>query len=262
MRVPHTLKVLAAALLLGGAVPAFLPGGAVPALAAEAPDRAATEQIIHDYLIQHPEVIEEAITQLQAKQQAEQAAQASKAVVQNADKIYRAPQNVVLGNPNGDVTLVEFFDYNCGYCKHNLPELMRLVKEDGKLKLVLKDFPILSAGSVEAAIVARGVEHQLSGQKMLDFHAELLGTHGPVGQDRALQVAREAGVDMKKLQADMSAPSVKAELGQTRELGDTIGISGTPTFVIGDEMVVGATDYDGLKSRIDSMRRCGHTSCG
>jgi protein-disulfide isomerase len=246
---------LVLATLLGGLL------AALPARAAETLDRAGVEAIVKDYLIAHPEVIEEAINELQAKRASAEADRQKQAVADNRAAIVDAQQNAILGDPQGDVTLTEFFDYNCGYCKRGLADLVNLLDTDKKLKVVLKDYPILSPGSIEAATVAMGVKKQLKGDKFLDFHKALLMSRGPVGKDRALEVARDSGVDMKKLEADMNEPAVRTALAENLKLGDTLGVSGTPSYVLGDELVGGAVGYDALKARVDAVRKCGQTTC-
>jgi protein-disulfide isomerase len=224
-------------------------------------DRPAIEAIVKDYLLEHPEVIEDAINVLQERRATAEAEKQKQAVAANADQIISAPQNAVLGNPQGDVTIVEFFDYNCGYCKRALPDMLSLIGDDKQLKVVLKDYPILSPGSIEAATVALGVKKQFQGEKFLEFHKALLLSRGQVGKDRALEAAKEAGVDMKKLEADIAAQGVRTAIGENLRLGDKLGISGTPSYVLAGEIVSGAVGYDALKAKIDAVRQCGKTIC-
>jgi protein-disulfide isomerase len=233
----------------------------LPARAAEPLDKAGVEAVVKDYLMAHPEVIEDAINALQAKRAAAETERQKQMVSENREAIVDAKQNVVLGNPDGDVTITEFFDYNCGYCKRGLADMINLLDTDKKVKVVLKDYPILSPGSIDAAAVAIGVKKQLQGERFLAFHKELLLTRGPVGKERALEVAKDSGVDMTKLEADMAAPSVKTALAENIKLGDALGVSGTPSYVVGDEVVGGAVGYDALKARIDAVRKCGQTTC-
>ncbi|WP_448952001.1 DsbA family protein [Labrys neptuniae] len=253
-----SLKRLMAGLALGAAL--LISGQ--PALAAEQLDKPAIEAIVKNYLMEHPEVIVDAINAMQAKQEAAAADHQKKLLSDSMDSILNGPQNAVLGNPQGDVTLVEFFDYNCGYCKRGLADMVKLLDTDKKLKVVLRDYPILSDGSREAAVVALAVKKQLQGDKFLEFHQVLLGTRGAVGKDRALQVAQDSGVDMTKLQADMKDPALLQGLANTLRLGETLGINGTPSYVLGSEITPGAVGYDALKAKIDSLRKCGQTACG
>ncbi|MDQ0469380.1 DsbA family protein [Labrys wisconsinensis] len=252
------------ALVCGAAACALAAAVAVPAARAEDAaklDRPAIEAIVKDYLLQHPEVIEDAINVLQERRATAEAEKQRQAVSANSDAILSAPQNAVLGNPKGDVTLVEFFDYNCGYCKRALPDMLGLINDDKKLKVVLKDYPILSPGSIEAASVAIAVKKQIQGDKFLEFHKELLASRGQVGKDRALEVAKDVGIDMKKLQADMAEQGVRTAIGENLRLGDTLGVSGTPSYILAGEVVSGAIGYDALKAKIDAVRQCGKTLC-
>ncbi|MDQ0393248.1 DsbA family protein [Labrys monachus] len=224
--------------------------------------RPAVEAIVKDYLMKHPEVITDALNAMQARQEADAADRQKKSVADNQNAILNAPQNAVVGNPQGDVTVVEFFDYNCGYCKRGLADMVKLLQTDKKLKVVLRDYPILTPGSIEAADVALAVKNQLQGDKFFAFHQALLGSRGAVGKDRALEVAQSVGVDMKKLQADMQDPALRKDLAGNLQLGETLGINGTPSYVIGNEIVPGAIGYDALKDKIDAVRKCGQTVCG
>src|SRR5258708_29600674 len=141
--------------------------------------RGDIEAIVRNYLIAHPEVLEEAMAELTKRQSAAEAEKHEKGVSNNADAIFTSPRGVTIGNKDGDVTFVEFFDYNCGYCKRAMADMMELMKADPKLKVVLKEFPVLSAGSVEAAQGAVAVRMQdPTGKKYLDFHQKLLGGRG------------------------------------------------------------------------------------
>ena len=142
--------------------------------------RGEIERIVHDYLIAHPEVLQEAMAELEKRQTAAEAEKHKVAVKEHAQTLYSSPRQVTLGNPNGNVTFVEFFDYNCGYCKRAMDDMLTLLKDDPKLKVVLKEFPVLGPGSVEAAQVAVAVRMQdKTGKKYLEFHTKLLGGRGP-----------------------------------------------------------------------------------
>ncbi len=216
---------------------------------------------IKDYLVSHPEVLRAAIDSLDKhdKDVAEQARQ--KAVADNSGAIYRSNFQADVGNPKGDATLVEFFDYNCHFCKGALPDIAKLMKQDPNLHVVLKDFPVLGPGSVEAARVASAVRNQLSGERFWDYHNKLLGMHGPVGKNEALAVAKEMGLDMAKLDKDMTSQDIDSGLKEIMAMADDLQINGTPTFVLGDAVVVGAVGYDELKAKIDAVHKCGHATC-
>ena len=219
------------------------------------------EGIIKNYLVSHPEVLEDAMNELSKRQAADDDKKHEASVAENADAIFNSPHGVVLGNKNGDVTFVEFFDYNCGYCKRAMGDMLDLLKNDPKLKIVLKEFPVLSPGSVEAAQVAVAVRMQdPTGKKYLDFHQKLLGGRGPADKAHAMAAAKDAGVDMARLEKDLASPEVKATIEENFKLAEAMGMNGTPSYVIGKQVVVGAIGLDGLKEKIE-MARCGKASC-
>ncbi len=185
------------------------------------------------------------------KQQKQADADKARATIKKDNAtLFNSPHQVVLGNPQGNVTVVEFFDYNCAFCKRALPDMMTLLKTDPNLKFVLKEFPVLGAGSVEAAHVAVAARMQdPTGKKYIEFHQKLLGGRGPADKARALAVAKEVGFDMARLEKDMNSDEVKTTIDEDMKLADALGVSGTPTYVVGDEVVVGAVGLDELKQR-------------
>jgi len=223
--------------------------------------RGDIEMIVKNYLIAHPEVLEEAMSELNKRQAAVEAEKHEASITQNADAIFNSPRGVTLGNKDGDVTFVEFFDYNCGYCKRAMSDMLDLLKSDPKLKVVLKEFPVLSQGSVEAAQVAVAARMQdPTGKKYLDFHQKLLGGRGPADKARAMAAAKDAGFDTAKLEKDMASPEAKATIEENFKLAEAMGMNGTPSYVIGKQIVVGAVGLEGLKEKI-STARCGKATC-
>jgi protein-disulfide isomerase len=223
--------------------------------------RGEVERIVREYLIAHPEIIQDAMAELDKRQTAAQAEKHKAAIKQYSEALFRSPRQVVLGNPDGNVTFVEFFDYNCGYCKRAMDDMLTLIKDDAKLKVVLKEFPVLGPGSVEAAQVAVAVRMQdKSGKKYLEFHQKLLSGRGEANKARALAVAKDIGLDMARLDKDMASPEVKATLQESFKLAEALGLNGTPSYVIGDNVVVGAVGFDALKEKVNTSR-CGKPSC-
>jgi protein-disulfide isomerase len=223
--------------------------------------RSEVERIVREYLIAHPEVLQEAMNELDKRQTAVQAEKHKAAIKQYSDALFSSPRQVVLGNPNGNVTFVEFFDYNCGYCKRAMDDMLTLLKDDPKLKVVLKEFPVLGPGSVEAAQVAVAVHMQdKTGKKYLEFHQKLLGGRGEANKARALAVAKDIGLDMARLDKDLASPEVKAALQESFKLAEALGLNGTPSYVIGDNVVVGAVGLEALKEKVNTSR-CGKPSC-
>src|SRR5882757_4061039 len=238
-------------------------GASLPASAQTFSDvqRGDIEAIVRNYLLAHPEVLEEAMAELTKRQAAAETEKHQAGVANNAEAIFNSPRGVTLGNKDGDVTFVEFFDYNCGYCKRAMADMLDLMKTDPKLKVVLKEFPVLSQGSVEAAQVAVAVRMQdPSGKKYLDFHQKLLGGRGAADKARAMAAAKEAGLDMARLEKDLSSQEVRATLEENMKLAEAMGMNGTPSYVIGKQIVIGAVGVENLKEKI-STARCGKATC-
>lgn len=237
-----------------------LPRGAAAA-EFSTPQREAIEKIVHEYLVSHPEVLQEAMATLEKRQAAAEGEKHKAAVKQYAKEIFSSPNQVTIGNPQGNVTFVEFFDYNCGYCKRAMSDMVTLMKDDPKLKVVLKEFPVLGPGSVEAAQVGIAVRMQdPTGKKYFQFHEKLLNSRGQANKASAMAVAKSIGLDMVKLEKDMAGPEVKETLQESFKLAEALGMNGTPSYVIGDSVVVGAVGVDALREQINTAR-CGKVTC-
>ena len=248
-------------LALGAAVSfGAMSAGTIAAAAQMTPaQKAEIEQLVRDYILKNPEIVQDAIVELEKRQRDAEMAARQKALKDLGPEL--AARGAVAGNPNGDVTLIEFFDYNCGFCKRGLVDLQRLVKEDGKLKIVLKDLPILSQGSKDAAQVAAAVKKQLKPDAFWDYHVKLMSKSGQIGKQQAMDVAKELGLDLAKIEKEMADPAIAAGFEETRKVADTLGLSGTPSYVIADDVVIGAVGYDQLKMRVTSVRKCGKSAC-
>ena len=208
------------------------PGGAFT------PDqRKAIEAIIKDYLLANPEVFLEVQSALEAKMEEIQAKRLQAAITEQSQEIYRSPGAPTIGNPSGDITVVEFFDYNCGYCKRAFSDVTKLIEKDTKVKFVLKELPILSKGSEEASRVALAAKAQ---GKYWEVHRALLTLRGQANEQTALAVAEKAGLDMIKLKADMKSEAVTGEIARVRELAQSMGIQGPPHFLVADRAIAGA----------------------
>ena len=210
----------------------------------------AFEKVIRDYLIQNPTIIREALTALQAREEAEKQARQKQALQNRKAELVNDPAAPVAGNPKGDVTVVEFFDYNCGYCKRVWPMIGALLQADKEVRVVFKEFAILGPGSLAAAKAALAADRQ---GKYLEFHTELMRARGI--NDRAIDaIAKKLGLDVKKLRADMERPEIEAALQKNYRLAEDLGINGTPAFVIGDTMVPGAIGPEQLAAMIAAER--------
>lgn len=217
--------------------------------------------IIRDYLMAHPEVLRDAITELDTREKQAEADTRRKALAELGGKLADEPDSLIIGNPDGKITLVEFFDYNCGYCKRAAADLDKLMKSNKDLRVVLRDFPILSSGSLEAALVALAAHNQFTGDKYWEFHRRLLGSRTAVGKEQALAVAQAMGADMDRLKADAADPKTRAAIQQSLSDAQALALNGTPSYVVGDEAIVGAQGFDEIQKRVDSMRKCGKVVC-
>ena len=223
--------------------------------------RSEIERIIKDYLMSHPELLQEVMNELEKRQAQAEAEKHRAAVADNSAAIFSSPRQVTLGNPQGDVTVVEFFDYNCSYCKRAMNDMLELIKADGKLKFVLKEFPVLGDGSVQAAQVAAAVRMQdKTGKKYLEFHQKLLGGRGQADKARALAAAKEVGLDVAKIEKDMASDEVKATIEESFKLAEALGLNGTPSYVVGKDVVIGAVGLNTLKEKVNAAR-CGKATC-
>jgi protein-disulfide isomerase len=218
--------------------------------------RSDIERIVKDYLVAHPEVLQQVIDELEKRQSDADTAKHRDGVKQYSQALFYSPRQVTIGNRQGDVTLVEFFDYNCGYCKRALSDMLNLMKEDPKLRVVLKEFPVLGPGSVEAAQVAVAVRMQdPTGKKYLEFHQKLLGGRGQADRTHALAVAKEIGLDMARIEKDMTGEEAKATLDENMHIAEALGLNGTPSYVIGTEVVIGAVGLAALKEKVGTARQ-------
>jgi protein-disulfide isomerase len=223
--------------------------------------RSDIENIIKEYLLSHPEVLQQAVAELEKRQQAAEAEKAKTAIKNNSEALLNSARHVVVGNPKGDVTLVEFFDYNCGYCKHALNDLMEMMKTDGNLRVVLKEFPVLGPGSVEAAQVAVAVRMQdKTGKKYLEFHQKLLSGRGQADKARALAAAKDVGLDVSRIEKDLGSDEVKQSLEESLKLAEALGLNGTPSYVAGSDVVIGAVGAAQLREKVNNAR-CGKATC-
>jgi len=222
--------------------------------------REEIEKIIREYILKNPEIVRDAIIELRRREELAETQLRSNALKMHQTKLFNSPRGVVIGNPKGNVTLVEFFDYNCGYCKKALADISELLKSDPNLKIVLKELPILSPGSVEAARIAIAVRIQ-DPNKYFAFHRILLGGRGEANAARALAAAKEAGLDIERIKKDMNSPEVEATLQESAELAEALKVSGTPTYVLADQVIPGALPAERLALAIAAVRKCGKVEC-
>ncbi|MBK1839844.1 DsbA family protein [Azospirillum sp. YIM B02556] len=243
------LALPVAALALSAAVPAHAQSAGF-----DGNQKAAIEKIVRDYLMEHPEVILQAVDAMQERQKTAEAEQARKALVENRQELTRSPADPVIGNPQGDITVVEFFDYQCGYCKAVQADTQSLIKGDPKLRFVLKEFPILGPASVvasKAALASRGQG------KYVEFHNALMAQRGQLDEAVIMRLAKSVGLDTDRLKKDMESPDVLKVIAANQALAEKLNIRGTPAFVFGDELVPGAIRLEDMKRLADAARAKG-----
>ena len=209
------------------------------------------KKLIHAYIVENPDVITEAVSALQAKEDAARDDKQKTVLKSRKQDLMEPGEGTVLGNLKGDVTIVEFFDYNCGYCKNLFPAMMETVKEDGKVRLVMKEFPILGPSSVTAAKAALASVKQ---GKYPAFHMALLGHKGALSDEVIMSVAKDTGLDVAQMQKDMKAADVDKTIEANHTLARDLQITGTPALVIGNSFVPGAVSKDSLKELIAKAR--------
>jgi protein-disulfide isomerase len=234
------IALLAAAPAASAADPAFSPE-----------QEKRIETLVHDYLLENPEVLQQAFERLQQRRQAEAQVRTRGALATHRRALFEDPSSPIAGNPKGDVTVVEFFDYRCGYCKRVFSRVERLIAEDAGVRVVLKEFPILGPASLyasRAALAARGQ------QRYKPFHDALMGWRGDLTRADVLQIASEIGLNVNRLQRDMADPQITEAINRNIALAQALGITGTPAFVIGDTLVPGAIEFDALRDLVRRAR--------
>jgi protein-disulfide isomerase len=231
-----------------------------PALALDDQQKKEFGDFIKEYLVAHPEIMLDVQAALDKKQEEARLVQSNKAVAKNKDAIFNATDDIAIGNPKGDVTVVEFFDYNCGYCRHALSDMNALLNKDKDVRFVLKEFPILGPESVAASRVSDAFR-KLAPEKYADFHKALLGSDGRATEDTALDVAKSLGVSEDAIRKQMAKSPDDGSVKATYQLATDLGLTGTPSYVIGNEAVSGAIGLDALVEKIDNVRACGKTTC-
>lgn len=253
----------------GAAIAQFLPNTFPEARVLEivderlASDEASREPLdasIETYLMANPEILERVSEALARERSAEQRAKNKEAIESNRQALFEGLGSVVVGNPNGDVTIVEMYDYNCEYCRQAMPDLVALIEADPELKVILRQFPILSSGSLDAAKVGTLVADE--GADYWNFHQELFTSRGQINLEVALGAAATIGLNPESLRARLNEPATEAAIAESFTLAQQLGITGTPTFIIGDEIIPGAVGVEVLREKVANVRACGSTACG
>ena len=217
-------------------------------------------EFIRAYILANPEILLEAQQALKKKQQDEQQQMAKSAIGDNQQAIFSSPSDVTLGNPKGDVTFVEFFDYNCGYCKRALSDMETILKTDKNVRFVLKELPILGPDSLAAHKVSSAFR-KLALDKYGEFHRGLLGGQDRATEETAIAVATSLGVKEADLRKAMAEDTHDDEVKAVYALANSLGITGTPSYVVGDEPIFGAVGADEIEAKVTNIRSCGKATC-
>lgn len=241
---------LAAALAVGLALPA----AASDLSALTDAEREAFRNEVRSYLLENPEVLMEAISVLEQRQQDQQAQDDISLVKANAADLFESESSWVGGNPEGDVTIVEFVDYRCSYCRKAFPEVSQLVSEDGNIRLILKEFPILGEQSVLSTRMALATRMAHGDEAYKAAHDALISFRGEVNDTSIRAIASDLGLDAEPIIAAMKSPEIDAIIAENHALAQRMQISGTPTFVVGDQMLRGYLPLDGMKGVVEQVR--------
>jgi protein-disulfide isomerase len=209
------------------------------------------EKVIRDYLLRHPEVIIDAINELERRDLAATAEAQKQAIAARAEDLFKDANDPAGGNLEGSVTIVEFFDYRCPYCKAVAADLMKAIEEDGDTRIVFKEFPILGPESTYAAKAALAAHRQ---GRYAAFHQALMAVKGQLDEAAVLAAAGAVGLDVARLKADLEAPEITAIIDRNHALAAALKINGTPAFVIGDIVIPGAMSLEELKQLIKTQR--------
>lgn len=226
-------------------------------LSAEEIGEDRVRKIVHDYLLENPDILiemQKILATKISKERAESNEEIAATITENADMLFNAKTDAVFGNPKGDVTVLEFYDYNCGYCKSAFPQVKTLTDKDPNIRFVMKDYPILGEDSVKAHLVARAFQ-KLSPEKYLEFHKKMMTLDGRATEKTTLEVARSFGADADKLRSMMQDPEVQTPLVATAEVAYKLGINYTPSYIIGTEILPGAADSDALEEAVMAVRQ-------
>jgi protein-disulfide isomerase len=251
IKMPVTLRSVTLALVCGMAA-AWFGATAKAGDSNPPPQRQQIEAIIHEYLLQHPDVLIAALRRAEDKLHKDDDAKASQAVADHHREVFNDPSTPVGGNPRGDATIVEFFDYRCPYCKQVEPSLEAMLRQDPNLRLVYKEFPILGPVSVTASRAALAAQRQ---GKYDAFHDAMMEARGNITDDTVYRIAGSVGLNVDELKHDMASPELAQRISENLKLAKALEIGGTPAFVIGDKVVPGAADIGTLKSMVADARK-------
>ena len=214
-------------------------------------EKQAIEELIEEFILKNPEVLLQSIEGMRERERLQVERETKEKLIALADDILHNPGDPVAGNPGGDVTVVEFIDYRCGYCKTFFTSLSALIAEDEQLRVVFKELPILGPASERAAQVALAAAQQ---NLYLEFHTAMMNMRGGFDEKRVFAIAEEIGLDMVRMRRDIESTEIAATLAKTRELADKLSVTGTPAIIVGSNIVRGAIDKGHLRAMVAAAR--------
>ncbi|MEZ5872253.1 MAG: DsbA family protein [Nitratireductor sp.] len=245
---------------IGFAMAAFTVVAPPPAQAFDVSQKTEIEGIIREYLLANPEIMLEVQSALEKKQDEQKKLSQARTLSEMKNELYSSEHQVEIGDPNAPVTVVEFYDYNCGFCQRALGDMNKFVEQDKSVRFILKEFPVLGEASLQAHKISQAF-NRLMPEKAAEFHQLLLGSPGRKDGDVALKVAESLGADIAAVKAESEKPEILEGLKEAYRLADGLGITGTPSYVVGDEVVFGAVGFDALNVKVANLKSCGKTIC-
>lgn len=249
----NLLSKLAAPFLISALSISAIAATSTSSAALDAADKPAIEKIIQEYLLSNPEILQQMQQLAKVKQEAAQTARQQQALVSKADIIYSSKNHVEIGKKDAKYTVVEFFDYNCPFCQRAMRDMEKILASNPDVKFVIKEWPVLGQSSFEAHNVSLAF-NSLMPEKYPEFHETLLALKGQKGEAKALEIAISMGADETQLRAEMKKPYIIETLRENNGIAEDLGITGTPSYIIGDEVVFGAVGVDQIVARIDAMK--------
>lgn len=217
-------------------------------------------EFIREYLVENPEVLAEAQAVLEIRQAEAEVLRTQQIISSLSEDLYQTDGDIIVGNPDGDVTIVEFFDYNCGFCKRAMEDMREIIAQDSNVKFILKEFPILGPESTEASRVSLAVT-RVAPEKSAEFHIALLGGSGRANAQKAMGIVNDLGIDQAAVEKEMADDSLFDSVRTSYSLAESLGINGTPAYVLANEAIFGAVGVPQILSKIENIRKCGETTC-
>ncbi len=212
------------------------------------------EKLVHDYLLEHPEILRDMSNKLEANDKLAADTARNSTLTTQAKAIFHNPIDAVVGNPKGDVTIVEFMDYNCGWCKKSVTEMQALVAKDKNVRVVMKEFPIFGEGSEYAARAALASVKQ---GKYWEFHQAMFASEGKITVEVVDQIAKEQGLDVAKMKIDMKAADIDAAIKKNQAMAQSLALTGTPAFIVDDKLIPGYTELANIQAMLATTRANG-----